>query len=165
LSAADVVALLVEYKHLADLARRHVPKITRIPTWGQETAVTASVVELPAGSKVMSLLVCNGYVWAGLESGRVAIARIDKAEIVCSLPVHTTGVSALALVPPNVWCASRRGSIFQIDPSFLSIGIKMAVHDLSHPEVVAIVYCEAENIVWAAAVSLGQKRETQLVAL
>lgn len=162
---ADVVSLLAEYKKLADVARRYVPRVAKVPTWGQEALITSSVIELPAGSKVMSLLVCNGYVWAGLESGRVSIARIDKAEMVCSLPVHTTGVSALAFVPPNVWCASRRGSIFLIDPSFLSIGAKLALNDQAHTEIISIVHCEAEGLVWVAAVAPSPKRETQLVAV
>jgi len=164
LTQADVALLLSEHKRLAEVARAHFPRVHRIATWGQESAVVARTLELPAGSRVMSLLVSYGYIWCGLESGRVAIASVERGDLVSSLAVHSSSIGMMVLIKSNIWCGSREGAVCVVDPNFLSICEKLVIHDAVHADVASIVFAEKAGVVWSAGVSPSCS-ETQLVGI
>ena len=165
----EISLLIAEYKKLAEVAKAHLPLVTKQKTWRREPGACRTVIELPEGTQVTSLLVSHRRVWAGLQSGEVAACSPQLSEVCGRVALQKAPVVKMVALDTTIWCINSWSTAAVLDPATMRApGKSYTLHDKRHSAVVEALYDGATDTVWSVGVAdpsrsgRRQRAESQL---
>lgn len=165
----EISLLIAEYKKLAEIAKAHLPLVTKQKTWRREPGACRTVIELPEGTQVTSLLVSHRRVWAGLHSGEVVACSPQLSEVCGRVALQKAPVVKMVAVDTTIWCINSWSTATVLDPATMRTpGKSYTLHDKRHSTVVEALYDSAADTVWSVGVAdpyrsgRRQRAESQL---
>ena len=168
----EISLLIAEYKKLAEVAKAHLPLVTKQKTWRREPGACRTVIELPEGTQVTSLLVSHRRVWAGLHSGEVVACSPQLSEVCGRVALQKAPVVKMVAVGTMIWCVNSWSTATVLDPATMRApGKSYTLHDKRHSAVVETLYDRATDTVWSVGVAdpsrsgRRQRTESQLTRI
>ena len=168
----EISLLIAEYKKLAEVAKKHLPLVTKQKTWRAEPGVNRTVIELPEGTQVTSLLVSHKRIWAGLQSGDVVACSPQLSEVCGRVALQKAPVVKMVAVGTKIWCINSWSTAAVLDPATMrTSGKSYTLHDKRHSAVVETLYDQSADAVWSVGIAdphrsgRRQRAESQLTRI